>query len=263
MAVLSVQQMKHGIVRLEKLIDEVEAFDPQILQKRFGPEVQALEVAIEGTLASVFGHKTVEYNRYKDAADLDKGPVIMRVEASWISARGGGGVHHDDAREAQQYVAEGKTRCLKLLRQAISWLQDELVQHEQAAPIAELNSGGQTCIHPQIQTKCGALYTAGAFAEAVEKSFKVVRDRLRELTGYEKGSDAFGKGKLHILGAVAPHVDSDFNEGAKFLMMAIDMFRNEKSHTSDAKITDPVRAQQYLTISSLAMYLLDNAELCP
>ena len=46
-------------------------------------------------------------------------------------------------------------------------------------------------------------------------------------------------------------------------MMAIDMFRNEKSHTSDAKITDPVRAQQYLMVSSLAMYLLDNAELSP
>jgi len=54
---------------------------------------------------------------------------------------------------------------------------------------------GQTCIHPQVKTKCGALFTAGALAESVEKSFKVVRDRLRELTGYEKGSDAFGKGK--------------------------------------------------------------------
>jgi uncharacterized protein (TIGR02391 family) len=84
---------------------------------------------------------------------------------------------------------------------------------------------------------------------------------LRELTGFEKGSEAFGNGKLHVRGAVAQHVDSDFNEGAKFLMMAIDMFRNEKSHTSDAKITDPVRAQQYLMISSLAMYLLDDAEI--
>jgi uncharacterized protein (TIGR02391 family) len=132
-----------------------------------------------------------------------------------------------------------------------------------AAGVAELNHAliEHTGVHPQIQAKCGPLYASGAFAEAVEKSFKVVRDRSRELTGYEKGSEAFGKGKLHIRGAVAPHVDSDFNEGAKFLMMAIDMFRNEKSHTSDAKITDPVRAQQYLMLSSLAMYLLDDAEI--
>ena len=120
---------------------------------------------------------------------------------------------------------------------------------------------GHIGIHPQVWAKCEELYEAGAFAEAVEKSFKVVRDRLRALTGHEKGSDAFGKGKLHILGAVAAHVDHDFNEGAKFLLMAIDMFRNEKSHSSDAKIMDPARAQQYLILSSLAMSLLDGAEI--
>ena len=122
---------------------------------------------------------------------------------------------------------------------------------------------GRTGMHPQIVSRCDALYASGALAEAVEKSFKVVRDRLRTLTGYERGSEAFGRGKLHIKGAAASHVDSDFNDGAKFLMMAIDMFRNEKSHTSDAKITDPIRAQQYLMLSSLAMYLLDDAEIHP
>ena len=118
-------------------------------------------------------------------------------------------------------------------------------------------------LHPEIQSKCEALYSEGHLAEAVEKSFKVVKDKLRDLTGHEKGSDAFGTAKLHIKGAAAPNVDSDFNQGAKFLMMAIDMFRNEKSHTSNAKITDPVRAHQYLMVSSLAMSLLDNAEIPP
>ena len=74
------------------------------------------------------------------------------------------------------------------------------------------------------------------------------------------GSEAFGKGKLHIRAAAAPHVDGDFNQGAKFLMMAIDMFRNEKSHTSDARIDDPTRALHYLNLSSLAMALLEDAE---
>ena len=34
---------------------------------------------------------------------------------------------------------------------------------------------------------------AGAYAEAVEKDFKVVRDRLRQLAGVETGSEAFDK----------------------------------------------------------------------
>jgi CRP/FNR family transcriptional regulator, cyclic AMP receptor protein len=35
--------------------------------------------------------------------------------------------------------------------------------------------------------------------------------------------------------------------------MAIDRFRNEKSHTADGNISDPIRAYEYLRLSSLAM----------
>lgn len=120
-----------------------------------------------------------------------------------------------------------------------------------------------TTLHIDIYKKCHDLFEKGAYAEAVEKSFKVVRDRLRTLTSHETGSEAFGKGKLHIRGAAAQNVDHDFNEAVKFLTMAIDRFRNEKSHTSDAKIDDPTRAYEYLRLSSLAMNLLDNAEILP
>jgi uncharacterized protein (TIGR02391 family) len=112
-------------------------------------------------------------------------------------------------------------------------------------------------LHPEILSRCRKLYERGDYGEAVEKGFKVVRDRLRALTGYETGSEAFGKGGLHIQGAAAPHVDDDFQNGVKFLAMAIDRFRNEKSHTADGNIADPTRAYEYLRVSSLAMHLLD------
>jgi hypothetical protein len=41
--------------------------------------------------------------------------------------------------------------------------------------------------------------------------------------------------------------------------MAIDHFRNEKSHTADGNISNPIRAYEYLRLSSLAMHLLDGA----
>ncbi|MDP1833322.1 MAG: TIGR02391 family protein [Candidatus Moranbacteria bacterium] len=116
-------------------------------------------------------------------------------------------------------------------------------------------------IHLEIYDKCDRLFTDCHYAEAVEKSFKVVKDRLRSLTGFEKGSDAFGNGKLHINGAAAHNVEEDFNKGVKFLLMAIDMFRNEKSHTSNARIDDPQKAVDYIRLSSLAMNLLDQAEI--
>jgi uncharacterized protein (TIGR02391 family) len=114
-------------------------------------------------------------------------------------------------------------------------------------------------LHPEILSKCRRLYEGGDYAEAVEKSFKVVRDKLRALTGHETGSEAFGKGKLYIDGAAASHVDGDFQNGVKFLTMAIDRFRNEKSHTADGNISDPIRAYEYLRLSSLAMHLLEKA----
>jgi uncharacterized protein (TIGR02391 family) len=115
-------------------------------------------------------------------------------------------------------------------------------------------------LHREVIAKCRTLFSSGHYAEAVEKSFKVVRDRLRELTTYEKGSEAFGKTNLRIKGAIAPHVEKDFNDGVKFLTMAIDMFRNEKTHTSENGVNDSTKALQYLVLASLAMRLLDSAE---
>jgi hypothetical protein len=86
MPLLASQKMKLGIQRLERLVEQIKRFDTRIIHKRWGPEVKALETSIEGTLASIFGNNTFEYNRYIDAADLDKGPVTQ---------------------EAQQYVSEG------------------------------------------------------------------------------------------------------------------------------------------------------------
>lgn len=118
-------------------------------------------------------------------------------------------------------------------------------------------------LHSEIYEKCHSLYEKKEYAEAVEKGFKTVRDRLRKLTGHETGSEAFGKSKLHVKGAAAVNVDKDFNEAVKFLTMAIDRFRNEKSHTSNAKIDDPMRAYEYLRLSSLAMNILEDAEILP
>ena len=99
-----------------------------------------------------------------------------------------------------------------------------------------------------------------AITQKLSRSFKVVRDKLRALTGYETGSEAFGKGHLYVEGAAATHVDEDFQNGVKFLTMAIDRFRNEKSHTADGNINDPIRAYEYLRLSSLAMHLLEGAQ---
>jgi predicted nucleotide-binding protein len=120
---LSVDEKRRGIARLQKRIQDLEAFDPQKLQKRDAPEVTALETAIAEALSGIFGHGTVEYGRYESATELDHGPRVMRIEPGW--GRGGGG-RHDDSHEARQYVAEGKQAALVLLGQAVRSLEEEI-----------------------------------------------------------------------------------------------------------------------------------------
>lgn len=120
---LTVDQKRRCVDRLNKRIQELDAFDPQTVQKRFtDPNVSALEAAIDEALSAAFGHETVEYRRYKRAVQLDHGPVVLRM-----------GGYHDETPEARQYAAEGKVEALALLRQAVRSLNEEI---EEESPTA-------------------------------------------------------------------------------------------------------------------------------
>jgi len=159
-------------------------------------------------------------------------------------------------RKTEAYLRDVK-KSRSLLTGLFDFLKSTELGKENATP---LGAGTLESLHDEIQEKCTGLYLGGHYPQAVEMGFKVVRDRLRDLTTHETGSEAFGKSGLYIKGASAKNVDTDFQNAVKYLTMAIDQFRNEKSHTSDGKIEDPVRAYEYLTLSSLAMHLLDDSE---
>lgn len=216
--------------------------------KIYYAEIQAIVDSLPDTYSGPYcvNTKTVEnYNRALHNIVILTGDIdYERFEVQHVD-----GDNHENIRELEP-LAKSLLAVLKVT------LDFESRNHDSADSIPY----DFTCIHPSIRTKCEKLFLSENYAEAAEKSFKAIKDKLRELTGFEKGSEAFGKGKLHIKGSAATNVDSDFNEAVKFLTMAIDMFRNEKSHTSEGNI-DKARAFQYLMMSSLAMDFLDNAEI--
>lgn len=162
--------------------------------------------------------------------------------------------------EEVQYFKEGIQRKISNLESVIERL-----------PLIPESSGIQSksddkedtskLLHPVIKRDCEGLIESGYYGESVEKSFKIVRDKLRALTGHETSSEAFGKGGLFIKGAAASNVEDDFQSAVKFLGMSIDFFRNEKAHTSTANVATPERAYQYLILASLALYHLDQGEI--
>lgn len=135
----TVEEKRQDIMRLRRRIDELEVFDPQSVTSRFDdPQVTTLQTSIEETLSTVFGHGSVEYNRYLSAASLDDGPIQMA--RSWIDARGGG---YDDRQlgEALRYLSEGKRKSIALLNQAVRGLEEEIefavVEFAKVAPEEE------------------------------------------------------------------------------------------------------------------------------
>jgi predicted nucleotide-binding protein len=135
---LTPDQMRRRIERLQTCIQELDAFDPQTVQKRYDiPEVIAMETSITDALSAAFGHGTPQFNLYKPAADLDQGPHIARLEPAFGR---GPTIDYDaqDAHEARQYLAAGKVRSIQLLRRAIETLEHEIADREptQASPVA-------------------------------------------------------------------------------------------------------------------------------
>ena len=131
--ILTVEQRRGGLARLENCIQELEAFDPQKVRKQKDvPEVVALEATIDGALAAAFGHGSPSYDRYKRAASFDTGSRSVRISPTWgresqidYEAR--------EADEARRHLADGKQRLIGLLFSAIRTAKDDISDLEMLA----------------------------------------------------------------------------------------------------------------------------------
>lgn len=168
----TVEQMRQGIERIRRRIKDLEAFDPTSVQKRWSPEVAALQNAIDEALTAAFGHGTIEYNRYKDAAELDNGPVFMSL---------GPRNPAQEAHEVRQYLAQGKDAAIILLQQAIAGLEEEIVERKAMAVISgnpqeerQLHSSKVFVVHGHDEA---ALQTVARFLEQLKLEAIVLREQ--------------------------------------------------------------------------------------
>ncbi|MCR4334730.1 MAG: TIGR02391 family protein [Patescibacteria group bacterium] len=101
------------------------------------------------------------------------------------------------------------------------------------------------------------LLNSGHYFNAVEEAYKIVRKKLKDITGKEKATDAFSNSNYEKIFGHQPvdDVESDFFEGVKFLHMSIQFLRNEKAHTP-ARDLDKNLAIHYISLASLAYDLI-------
>ena len=114
-------------------------------------------------------------------------------------------------------------------------------------------------IRPEIYEHIKRYLATQDYYHAVEEAYKIVRQKLRELTGEEKASQAFCETNIEKIFGHNPSdaAEKDFFEGVKFINMAIQNFRNEKAHTP-AKPLVKNRAIHYIYYTSLAYELISR-----
>jgi hypothetical protein len=78
---LSFEQMRSAIPKLVRRIRDLEEFDPNSLTQRGDPRLEALENKLKDTMADVFGHDTLEYNRFRPRS-LDTAGFNMMYQTS-------------------------------------------------------------------------------------------------------------------------------------------------------------------------------------
>lgn len=114
-------------------------------------------------------------------------------------------------------------------------------------------------IKPEIYKHIKQYLDVDNYFHAVEESYKIVREKLKEITGEEKANNAFNEKNFKKIFGYEPknEIEKDFFDGVKFLHMAIQMFRNEKTHSLAGDLNKN-RAYHYIVLASLAYQLIDK-----
>ncbi|MEJ0049953.1 MAG: nucleotide-binding protein [Methylovirgula sp.] len=120
---LNSDQMRTGITRLNRRIEELQNFDVNSITKGGDSRILAFEKSIEETLDRVFGPMTIEQGRYAQAAVLhQEWGVALQYAARNMTP---------PPNELQSEFAPLRDRSIALLKQAVSGLEEELSHDEE------------------------------------------------------------------------------------------------------------------------------------
>jgi uncharacterized protein (TIGR02391 family) len=156
---LSAEQMRSAIPKLERRIRDLEEFDPNSMTQRGDPRLEALENKLKDTVADVFGHETLEYNRFRPRS-LDTAGYNMMYETP--------------LGEVVRSVQESKQREILKLRTIIELFNEKLEDGGESPTSKARRAFGELDLHPDVARACSKLFADGHYAEAVENACKVL-----------------------------------------------------------------------------------------
>jgi hypothetical protein len=125
---LTPDELRNGIKRLQKRIEELEAFDPNKMTENRPAELQGLSTSIQTTLARAFGEGTADYQRFLPACKLQWSPPGFYYS----------GMPPTPLSDYKEGVADNREYSLVQLGEAVRTLEEDLAERtpgSEAEPI--------------------------------------------------------------------------------------------------------------------------------
>lgn len=249
---LSYEQMRLAIPKIDRRIQDLAEFDSRTVQERSDPSIRALSGKLDELLVSIFGHGTVQYDRYQwEVTNLDRAGMNTMYETPIEEVREG----------LQKGIASSKAQ-LEAIRDGFK---EELEDAGQGTANKALKAYEGLELHPAIERAAGQLYRDGHYANAVEDSVKALNALVRLNSGIEDRDGTAlmeyvfnANNPLLKFNHMADTTDKDEQKG--FMQMfsgAVSGLRNPRAHkiiTDDAEM-----ALEFIAFISLLAKLADKA----
>lgn len=224
---LSIGQIQLALPKLKRRLEEVKGFNAEEAAKRQESSAgKDVLLKVEETLMEIFGHTSIEYNRYK---------IPSFYHSRVISLNSRGGPSHS---ELLENYTKGKRDAIVKLETAISTLEEKLSD-------ASISAGGLTPLtlegcdfHQATKAACGRLYRDQHYAEAVEAACKALNAQVQIKSGKFDINDtalmdcvfSVGNPILSFNDLVDKH-DQGEQQGMMYLYKGVFMaYRNQRAH---------------------------------
>lgn len=240
--------------------------EKQLLEKLFQMESGYVLNFSDRTLKEFF-RDDVGINIYAPKYNYSSGSKANRLRGLWLKADDKtvgksilklidyieGQVLIDNLKRAD-FPSDRVNACRKIAEKRLGKKATEI---ESKTSVTFKNGNINITLQKEIFDHVQELLNHGHYFNAVEEAYKIVRKKLRNITGKERATDAFANSNYEKIFGHQPvdSVESDFFEGVKFLHMSIQFLRNEKAHTPALDL-DKNLAIHYISLASLAYDLI-------
>jgi len=238
--------------------------DKKVLEKLFQMESGYVLNFSDRTISEFF-RDDLNINIYSKKYDYGSGSKANRMRGFWLKEKDS--VVADSIIKLINYIEnqivieelDAKDFPNKIIKVSKDIANNLLKKKETESKAVFKNGNIKITLQKDVFDHVQDLLNDGHYFNAVEESYKIVRKKLKDVTGSEKATNAFSNKNYEKIFGHEPITDAekDFFEGVKFLHMAIQFLRNEKSHTPASPI-DINLAIHYISLASLAYDLISK-----